>query len=1007
MEEGLSQGNASCLMKDSRGFLWIGTQDGLNRFDGYTFRHFQHEPGNPASLSNNYIWCLLEDSQGGIWVGTFDGNICRFDRETETFKTFPLTGPTHPAEAGNAVRSLCEFPKGTLWLGADKGIWSLDIKTNELRKKQFPTAKTAVSGLENVVALHPLDDKQLLAGAAQGLFQINFLTNKMEPVNLSQEPVAATAIVPAADDFFWVGTQGGLFQLKYFAQNDSLAVAAHFSQHTNSLNSLPSNIINSLFYDGKNTLWIGTNEGLSRFDTDRPTSGFYNFSHEESNPHSLVNDMVFSILEVEPGLLWTGTREGVSMFSNQPPPFQNLSFEGTNGALCSDAVLGMLEDKEDNLWVGTRKGLTRIGHFSKGKEKWEIECLTPSNTPSMPFDYVINLFQNDDGAIWCAFRRNGIAQLKKGDKGKRFFQSEKSIQSLLGGAGVNAMNFDDDKIWLGTPGHGLVKWDHTLGRHEVFTDDGSSNLKHNYIFCLKEDSKGRLWLGTANGGLCCFDKKTNAFTCYVQDDANAHSLSNNMVLSIFEDSRQHLWACTANGLNLMGSDGRFQRFFKKDGLPNDVVYGLLEDGEGNIWASTNQGLSKISFQNGVFKTQNFTTANGLPGNEFNQHAFLKTRDGKLLFGGTDGLVIFDPKTIQPNAYTPPVALTDFQLFGQTQGIGGILKKAINETEEITLPYHQNFIALEYAALGFRQAENIEYAYMLVGLDEDWVQAGNRRFANYPKLPPGNYVFKVKAANHDGIWNEAPKALKIRILPPWWRTWWAYLLYALSVGGAVFLIFKLRVESVRRIERTKVAERERFRERMARDFHDEAGNKITKISLLTEIVRRQMGSSGVLEPLLAQMEENIQELRAGMRDFIWVLDPVNDNLYDTLMRLKDFGNGLFAYSSTSFSTDGIQEPLRPVPLDGSQRRHLLLIFKEAMNNCVKYAEANEAVLSVKKRGDLLELQFSDDGKGFDLEKTNSGNGLKNMRARAEKLGGEFSIRTKPGQGTTIVWSLKTL
>ncbi len=1002
VEDGLSQGNASCLMKDSRGFLWVGTQDGLNCFDGYSFRHFQHEPGNPASLSNNYVWCLLEDSQEDIWVGTFDGTICRFDRETETFKSFPLAGPAQPAEAGNAVRSMCEFPKGTLWLGADKGIWSLDIKTQELKKKQFRAEGAATFELENVVALQPMPDRQMLAAAAQGLFHINLHTSKIKPVKLGAPLTAATAIVPVAADLFWIGTQGGLFQVKYFPKNDSLAMAVHYSQQAKNSNTLPSNIINSLFYDGKGVLWIGTNEGLCRFDSN----GFSNFQHEEANPHSLVNDLVFSILEVEPGLMWTGTREGISVFSNQAPTFQNLSFEGTNGGLCSDAVLGMLEDREGNVWIGTRKGLTRIGHFSGGKEQWEIECLTPASTPSMPFDYVINLFQNPDGTIWCAFRRQGFAMLKKDNSGKWFFQAEHALKDILGGAGVNTMLFDDDKVWLGTPGLGLVEWNQRKGGYEVFADDGNSSLKHNYIFCLKEDSQGRLWLGAANGGLCWFDKKTKAFTCYVQDDANAHSISSNMVLSIFEDSQQRLWACTANGLNLMEQEGRFRRFFKKDGLPNDVVYGMLEDGEGNLWASTNRGLSKINFQNGVFKTQNFTATDGLPGNEFNQHSFLKIRDGKLLFGGTGGLTIFDPKAIRPNTYMPPVVLTDFQLFGQSQGIGGVLKKAINETEEITLPHHQNFIALEFAALGFSQIENIEYAYMLEGLDVDWVRAGNRRFASYPKLPPGNYVFKIKAANHDGIWSKTPKILKINVLPPWWRTWWAYLLYVLGIGTAVFSIFKFRVEAVRRIEQAKVVERERFRERMARDFHDEAGNKITKMSLLTEIVRRQLGSSTTFEPLLAQMEENIQELRAGMRDFIWVLDPVNDNLYDTLIRLKDFGNGLFVYSSTHFTTEGIHETMRTVPIDGSQRRHLLLIFKEAMNNCVKYAEADEAILSVKKQDDLLELRFSDNGNGFDLEKTSGGNGLKNMKARVEKMGGDFSIQSEPGGGTTVIWTFKT-
>ena len=245
-----------------------------------------------------------------------------------------------------------------------------------------------------------------------------------------------------------------------------------------------------------------------------------------------------------------------------------------------------------------------------------------------------------------------------------------------------------------------------------------------------------------------------------------------------------------------------------------------------------------------------------------------------------------------------------------------------------------------------------------GIDNSWVLNGRRRFASYPNLPPGNYIFKIKAANHDGIWNEVPKSITIIVSAPWWRTWWAYGVYAILIGLVVYGFTRFREQSVRKIEQAKSAEREKFRKRTARDFHDEAGNKITKMSLLTEVAKRQVKGNANLPPLLSQMEENIQELRAGMRDFIWVLDPENDNLYDTLLRLKDFSSGLFEHTPIHFRMEGLDADFRQIPLNGNERRHLLLIFKEAMNNCVKYSEAKEAVFSVKKQKGKTNIRFLD-------------------------------------------------
>lgn len=581
----------------------------------------------------------------------------------------------------------------------------------------------------------------------------------------------------------------------------------------------------------------------------------------------------------------------------------------------------------------------------------------------------------------------------------------------------NILKDSKGMTWLASPGMGLIKWDVRNDEMRTFatSETDPKALKHDYVFCLLEDAQKQLWAGTANGGLCKMNRAEGNFDCFVNDPEDSTSLSSNMVLSIFEDSRQRLWICTAHGLNLSLGNGRFRRFLKKDGLPNDVAYGMLEDENGSLWLSTNQGIAKITFTDSLFAAQNFDVSDGLQGNEFNQHAFFKTRNGLFLFGGTNGLTFFDPKDIKPYPHAPPVVFTGFQLFNQPVVVRGgtdgfaqsepigndfFLKKAINETEEIVLRHDQNFISFEFAALGYTQPENNLYAYKMEGLDPEWVQSDTRRFASYPNLAPGDYIFQVKAANHDGVWSETPKSIRVRVLPPWWRTWWAYLCYAAAIALAAMGFVRQREDSVRRIEQAKADERERFRKRTARDFHDEAGNKITKIALITEVARQQAGNDTALPPLLSQIEENIQELRSGMRDFIWVLDPANDNLHDTILRLNDFSNSLFEHSNIRFSSIGLDESFRQIPLNANQRRHLLLIFKEAMNNCVKYSGATESKLVLKLNGDSLQVVFCDNGKGFNKKPTVPGNGLRNMQVRAEKMGGELEILSVIDEGTEI-------
>ncbi|RMG72892.1 MAG: hypothetical protein D6722_04550, partial [Bacteroidetes bacterium] len=453
-------------------------------------------------------------------------------------------------------------------------------------------------------------------------------------------------------------------------------------------------------------------------------------------------------------------------------------------------------------------------------------------------------------------------------------------------------------------------------------------------------------------------------------------------------------------------------FTTADGLPSQTVYAIIPDEQGRLWLSTQKGLSRFDPTTGQFR--NYDARDGLADDEFNGNAVAKDQRGFLYFGGINGLTYFHPDSLRENQHAPSVAITAIHLFNEPlRPWGTIPQSEVRLTEaapfvqELALSHRDYVISFEFAALDFTQPEKNQYAYQMEGLDDDWVAAGNRRYVTYTNLAPGTYTFRVRASNNDGIWNEAGTALRIVVAPPWWRRWWAYLLYAGLLAGAVALLIRTRTRKVRqemrlqaRLEQAKVEERERVRAQSSRDFHDEAGNHITKISLYTGLVRRGLDQSSDLNAYLTQVEGNLEALSRGMKDFIWVLDPQKDSLEEIVQRVVDFGHSLFQDSEIEFLPDIDLPGSGALPLDVTSKRNLLMICKEAMNNALKYAQAATVRLKVSVSAGVLQLDLMDDGLGFERDKLVRVNGLNNMRKRAEEMGATLQIDATPGVGTRL-------
>jgi len=534
------------------------------------------------------------------------------------------------------------------------------------------------------------------------------------------------------------------------------------------------------------------------------------------------------------------------------------------------------------------------------------------------------------------------------------------------------------------------------------------------------DHLGKIWLAT-DAGLGVYDEMLDS-SIYIDASPGLPTYQKTrMVLGLEIDPSGSLWLGSIRGLAYYEPAAQSAKLLREeDGLIGNQVNSLELDLNGKLWLATHKGLSFYNPETADIR--NFDQRDGIAGKGFNRRAGFQDAQGNIYFGSDRGTVYFHPDSVKLNVSKPVVFLTNFRIFNENvpiqqadstiQAHDFVLEKPIWMLEEIRIPYHHRMLTFGFVALNYLSPDKNQYAYMMEGFDEKWIQAGTDRTATYTNLSPGTYTFRVKASNNDGIWNEEGCSLKIIIDPPWYLTYWAFVAYGMLIFSlfGLYLYYRVRqvareYETQARIARAKSEERELVRKRSSQDFHDEAGNKLTKLSLYTELGKRKASDDPEMLSFFQHIERNVRELATGMRDFIWVLDPEQDTLADTLNRLKDFGEQLFVDSETNYTYQIDFEQFKAIPLSIKSKRHLLLIFKEVMNNCLKYASASEAKLYAFTEGNSLQVVFEDNGKGFDPPKQRSGNGLKNMLSRAAEMNGKIDIQSTPEVGTKVLFDMQ--
>jgi len=806
IEHGLSQSSIFSILQDSKGFMWIGTESGVNRYDGYNFIVYTPDISNPKSLSNNWVYSVYEDHLGNLWIGTDDG-LNRFNREKETFKRY-FHDPEKPNSlSNNKVFTIFEDRSGSLWIGTDNGLNKFDRKDESFKRYQFDPENPQSLSDNHIRCILEDASGMLWVGTDNGLNRFNrkeetwirFQSDPKDPNSLSHNSI--NSICEDSLGMLWVGTDRGL---NHFDPRTGKFM--QYKHIANDSKSLSDDWIHVVYQDRLGILWIGTNEGgLNRFEREK--GEFICYKTDPNNPYSLSSNRIYSICEDQSGVIWVGTYGGaICKFNREPKRFRRFTHDPKNpNSLSHMFVRSFYEDQSGTLWVGTDGG--GLNKYDREKDQFIHYRYNPRDPASLSNDRVFSIVEDSSGVFWIGTYGGGLNRFDpKSGKFARYRHSPTDPNTLSDDRIRVIYEGQPGVLWIGTDGGGINKFETVKGiftRYRYDPNDPNSLSNDRTWSILKSDS-GSMWIATFGGGLNKFDPEKGQFFHYRFDPDDPNSLSNDYITTLYKDQSGILWI-GSNGEGLIRfypQKETFSNFSESEGLAGSAIYGILEDDEGNLWISTNNGLSKFNPQKETFR--NYDANDGLQSNEFNGGARYKNPKGEMFFGGINGFNSFYPETIKDNPYIPYVVITNFRIFNKVVPIQeekdgkSPLTKSITETDKIELSYRDNMLSFEFAALHYVFPNKNEYAYMMEGLDKDWIYTSSaQRFATYTNLNPGKYTFRVKGSNNDGLWNEEGVSLKIKIVPPFWQTWWFRSLVIVTLLLLLIGVFQIRTSSIRK------------------------------------------------------------------------------------------------------------------------------------------------------------------------------------------------------------------
>lgn len=975
IKDGLSQSQAYTIFQDSQGYVWIGTQDGLNRFDGNQIKVFKNDPFDSTTLTHNWVWSVQEDSNGDIWVGTFQG-LCKYVRSEDKFVQYYHKLRDSTSISGDRTNYIIKDKKGRLWVSSwGKGLNLYNGKTNSFTNfKNDPGDQQSISD-NSVRTLFCDKQGTVWVGTWNGGLNRVIEDEKgirFQRFNVPGEygPEGSKRITSIAED-----KQGNLWIGDYEV---GLVILDRSVNRFIRVPDFLKNDVNKIICDTKGNMWIGTNNGLRFYDNQSKI--YHTYQYDIFNPSGINSNSIYALMEDRTGIVWI-SGNGLNLYDPRKNVFMTFqNRKGDRNSFSQNMIWSFCEDDENNVWIGSESGPLNVFN-PKTKSFRQMSIRDHRGNIASNISKIIY----KDGVFWIGSFNGLIRYEKNAEKATFYFGTHHSTLGKI--TMVSELLMDDDQtLWIGTNENGLLHYNPQTEKVIQYRSDpdDENSIGSNLINSIYKDRKGNLWIGFLGAGMSMFDRGTEKFTNYRYDRKNVNGLSDQVVVSITQQNDSIFWICTHSGLNKLNvNTGKFTHFFEKDGLANDVVYEMLDDKNGNYWISSNGGLSQFNPKTYTFK--NYTEDDGLQSNEFNSKAFMKSSVGQFYFGGVNGFNVFNPDEIKEDTTPPALIIQGFTIFD----------KSYLPQQNISLEYFQNYITFSFAALEFSAPDKVKYEYKLEGFDRHWIKAGNGREAHYTNLDPGRYTFHVKAANPDGYWTEPGTFATITIHPPFWRTWWFTVLVILTSACVIYAIHRNRLEQSLKVER--------LRNKIASDLHDEVGSSLTRISIYSDLVRN--GTEETESTLYLKDISNLsREVVSTMSDIVWSIDNRNDTLGALIIHMKDFATEVLQAKNIDldFSIRGIDESKS---LDPALKQNIYLIFKESIHNIVKHAEARRVYVSLINEEGKFSMVIKDDGRGFDQDERNSGNGLRNMQRRAEVVKGDFQIQID--NGTTLTLRRKAL
>lgn len=1007
IEDGLSLNVVTKVYQDKRGFMWFGTYNGLNRFDGYNFKVFLPRPLNPNSISNHSILSMCEDDTGNLWIGTFDG-LNKYDYRTERFTVYKNNPEDSTSINGNTILTLYNDISGTLWIGTTRGLCRYNRGKNNFFSIKEVSSKPNNQSESPVNFIYGDDQGNLWLGAWDGLRSLR-KDGKIVKYNIpglcennSSSTYHITSIIKDKKNYLWIATRGeGLFRY-----NPATSITKIYKNKPGDVNSISSNFINSLYIDRLNNFWIATENGLDRFNWSKET--FSSFQNDLFKPLSIINNNVRSICEDKTGLIWLATSGGISKFYQTLNKFSYYKEDKTDPGkgLSSSVINSVFIDNKNNIWIGTGNGLDEV---KKSTGKIYYYKNVPNNKNSLNNNYIRCSLIDNDGIVWIGTIGGGLNRLDPSTGRFTFFQKSSSNPNSISSNDIFSLCLDHKgNLWIGTR-WGLNYFDRNKGNFVkyFYNPQNPNSIRNNFIWSIYVDSENLIWIGTDGGGVSCFNPVTKSFINFFHDSSDVNNISGNKVVTIYETHDGIMWFGSQNGLSSYSRNtGKFHNYSIDDGLPSLIINGIIEDEKGFLWISTDKGLSKLNRKTGIFA--NFTKRNGLKDIEFSQNVVTKSSDNILYFGGKYSLVFFNPDDIHNLLKSAPVVFTDLKIFNQSVPVSTngstILNESITTAKSIKIPPNKDVITFEFALLDYFNEKANTFKYKLSGFDNQWNYIGTRNNATYTNLPPGEYTFYVKAIKNNDKRSERSASVKLIVVPSFYQTWWFKIFSGALIISVIILLFNIRTRSMQKQNKlleTKVNERTRDLDKIINELSQEiferkkAENKVQtslaekgklleeKEVLLKEIHHRVKNNLQVISSLLYLNSKKIKDEDAlhifkDSQNRIKSIALVHERLYRSKdiakISLKEYIqlliNDLFKSYAVNRSDIELQLNINDLFVDVDFAVPCGLIINEVVSNSLKYAFPGYK--EENKKG-IIKIEFSKNGKGETLL-TISDNGI---------------------------------